>query len=362
VTNARTSRSKTALQDEQAAEQAAEQVTDAAAALKSGETSRKQTLDNAQTQVTNARTSLDSVKADNAVKTEGAKPADVAIAENGVESARMSVDSARKTLSKAVLRAPIAGTVASVAGDVGDTVSGGGGASSSSSGASASSSAGSSSSGSSSGSSSSSSSGGFVTLTKLTGLQLTVAFTESDATKLRVGQAATVTVSALPERELAAHVIEIAPTGTTDSGAVSFDVTFALDRTVPELKPGMTADVEVVVQQAKDALLVPSGAVRTAGGSSSVTVVGSKGEQTRVPVTIGVKGDTTTQVLSGLKAGESIVLTSVTTSTSSSATSGRSGTTGTLGGGSGLGGGGFGGGGFGGGFGGGGRAFGGGVR
>ncbi|HVW17472.1 MAG TPA: HlyD family efflux transporter periplasmic adaptor subunit, partial [Solirubrobacteraceae bacterium] len=194
----------------------------------------------------------------------------------------------------------------------------------------------------------------------LTGMRLTVGFTESDATKLRVGQAATVTVSALPDRELAAHVIEISPTATTDNGAVSFDVTFALDRTVAKLKPGMTADVQVVVAQAGNALSVPSGAVRTANGASTVTVVDAKGRQTRVPVVVGVKGDTSTQIVSGLKEGESVVLPSVTTTASSSTTSGRGGTANGLGGGGGFSGGGFGGGGFGGG--GVGRALGGGVR
>ena len=85
-----------------------------------------------------------------------------------------------------------------------------------------------------------------MTLTKLTGMEILASFSETDAAKLRVGQPATVTVDALPNEQLAAHVIAVASTATTSSNVVTYDVTFALDRTNAQLKPGMTANVDVV--------------------------------------------------------------------------------------------------------------------
>ena len=71
-------------------------------------------------------------------------------------------------------------------------------------------------------------------------MQLVAGFAETDTAKLRVGQPATVTVDALPTTELAAHVIAIAGIATSTSGVVTYNVTFALDRSEPGLKSGMT--------------------------------------------------------------------------------------------------------------------------
>jgi multidrug efflux pump subunit AcrA (membrane-fusion protein) len=206
-----------------------------------------------------------------------------------------------------VLRAPIAGTVASVNGTVGTAETGGGNSAVSSS--------------SSSSSSGSAAATGFVTLTGLTGMQLVAGFAETDTAKLRVGQAATVTVDALPTKELAAHIVAIDGTATSSSGVVTYNVTFALDRTEPGLKSGMTANVDVVVGEADNVVNVPTAAVSGSGANASVTVLRA-GKQVRVPVVAGLQGDSSTAILSGLKAGEQVVLPQVTISSSSSSNTG----------------------------------------
>ena len=164
---------------------------------------------------------------------------------------------------------------------------------------------------------------------------------------MKVGQIATVTVEALEGRKLAAHVSEVATLSTSSSGVVSYDVTFQLDQMEAGLKPGMSATAEVVVKQA-EGVNVPTTAI--SGGS--VTVVRG-GKDVRQRVVTGLAGNTSTIVLSGLKAGETVVLPAATsTSSSTSLTSRLS----RLAGGGGLGGGAVGGGGFAGG-GGGGAAF-----
>ncbi len=177
-----------------------------------------------------------------------------------------------------------------------------------------------------------------MTLTKLSGMQILASFSETDAAKLRVGQPATVTVDALPNEQLAAHVIAVASTATTSSSVVTYDVTFALDRTNPQLKPGMTANVDVVTAEQDNVLHVPTAAVNGSGQNATVNVM-RNGTQQRVQVVAGLQGDSATAIVSGLKAGDEVVLPSVALSTSSG-----TGTTGTTGGGRAR----FGGGGFGG--------------
>jgi multidrug efflux pump subunit AcrA (membrane-fusion protein) len=238
------------------------------------------------------------------VATKQAPPAaaTLASARAAVVNAQVGVETARKALDDTTLRAPIGGIVADVSGMVGTQTSGGGNSNPSAASTSSS-------------STGSSASSGFVTLTGLHGMQLVASFAETDTAKLRVGQAATVTVDALPSTELAGHVIAIAGTATSSSGVVTYPVTFALDRSESGLKPGMTANVDVVVGEADNVLHVPTAAVNGSGANATVTVL-RNGQQVRVPVVAGLAGDSSTAILSGLTNGESVVLPSVSFSTS----------------------------------------------
>ena len=158
-----------------------------------------------------------------------------------------------------------------------------------------------------------------MTLTDVRALQVVAPFSETDAAKIRPGQAATVSISALPGQELAAHVIAVDTNATVSSGVVTYNVTFALDNAAPAaLKPGMSATVDVITQEQDDVVHVPTAAVHGSGSSATVTVL-EKGKQVSVPVTAGITGDSSTAILSGLSAGQTVVLPSVTFSSSSGA-------------------------------------------
>ena len=284
------------------------------------------------------------------------REANLASARAAVRSDELTVQSDEEAVGDTKLYAPESGTIVSLSGQVGEVVSGSGTTKASSSSSSSSSGSGSSATGSSaaagrstSGTSSSSSSGSgsstssssaFAVLSDLSSMQLVVALSESEIGNVKVGQIATVTVEALEGRKLAAHVSEVATLSTSSSGVVSYDVTFQLDQMAPGLKPGMSATAEVVVKQA-EGVNVPT----TAISADSVTVMRG-GKSVRQRVVTGLAGNTSTIVLSGLKAGETVVLPAATsTSSSTSLTSRLS----RLAGGGGLGGGAGGGGGFGGG-------------
>lgn len=269
-----------------------------------------------------------------------------------IATAQAAVDRAETALAQTRLTAPMTGVVAAVNADVGEQV-GGGGTTTASSGSSASSSgsggSGGAGGGGGSGSGGSGNSGGsgasgssaFIVLADLDAMKLVVPFSESDVGKLHVGQPATVTVNALPNEELAAHVTSIATLPTSNSGVVSYDVTFRLDQLAAGVKAGMTASAQVVVSQADDAVEVPSAAISRRGGTATVTLVRGSA-RVRQPVVTGVVGDSETQVVSGLRAGDRVA---VTIAAAGGGSSGGFG--GRFGGG--LGGGGFGGGRFGGG-------------
>lgn len=153
-------------------------------------------------------------------------------------------------------------------------------------------------------------------LSDLEAMKLVVALSESEIGNVHVGQIATLTIEALSGRKVAAHIVSVGSTPTSTSGAVSYDVTFQLDQGAEGLKVGMSATAEVVIKQA-EGVNVPTSAIKAA----AVTVL-RNGKQVSEPVTTGLAGNSSTIVLSGLKAGETVVLPSVSASTKSTTASG----------------------------------------
>jgi multidrug efflux pump subunit AcrA (membrane-fusion protein) len=276
------------------------------------------------------------------------REANLASARAAVRSDALTVRSDEQAVQDTNLYAPESGTIVSLSGQVGEVVSGSGttraasaagssgGSGSSGSGASATGTSGRAAAGASSASStssaSSSSSSAFAILSDLSSMQLVVALSESEIGSVKVGQIATVTIEALEGRKLAAHVSEVALLATSSSGAVSYDVTFQLDQLTPGLKLGMSATAEVVVKQA-EGINVPTSAV-----TADTVTVERAGKQVRQRVLTGLAGNSSTIVLSGLKAGETVVLPAAS-STSSGAASLTSRLSRLAGGGAGLGGG-----------------------
>jgi macrolide-specific efflux system membrane fusion protein len=240
------------------------------------------------------------------------RAANIASANATVRSDKLAVQSAEEAVQDTRLYAPSVGTIVSLEGEVGESVSGDGTSKSSPSASSESASSPTDSSPASSSSSSASSSGSFAVLTDLESLQLVVALSESEVGHVHVGQPATVTIEALEGKKVAAHVTAVATTAaSSSSGVVSYDVTFKLDQLTAGLKVGMSASVEVVVQQA-EGVYVPTSAI---SGNTVTVANGSKREMRTV--TTGLAGDSTTIVQSGLKAGEQVAMALATTTGSS---------------------------------------------
>ncbi|HTY96038.1 MAG TPA: biotin/lipoyl-binding protein, partial [Solirubrobacteraceae bacterium] len=317
-------------------------------ATKQGSSSGGSTEGSQATEATTTSSPTDSTTTKQSAAT---REANLASAKAAVKSDKLTVQSAEQAVGNTKLYAPESGTVVTLSGEVGETVSGTGTSkASSSSGSSSSGSSstgaatsgkGSTATGASSTAASSSSSGGsssssFAVLSNLESLQLVVPLSESEIGNVHEGQIATVTIEAL-NRKVAAHVANVSQVPTSSSGAVSYDVTFQLDQGAEGLKVGMSATAEVVVHQA-EGVNVPTSAIK----ADTVTVV-KNGQHVTQRVTTGLAGNSTTIVLSGLKQGEEVVLPSLSTSSSSSLTSklgGRLSRSGALGGGLGGGGGG----------------------
>jgi HlyD family secretion protein len=273
-------------------------VASAQQALSSAQLNATLAVQQAQNQVASASLGVTSAEHGYALKIVPATAAQIDSDKAAVASAQQAL--ANLQASSATIVSPISGTVTAVNLTVGQSVSGTG----SSAGASS--------------SSSSSTTTGQVEVMDLAHLQIAGQASETDIAKLKLGQAATITAAATGSNTVVGQVCSVGQVGTQISGVTSFPVTVCLSGANTGLLVGMSATAAVETSRADNAVIVPSLAVRTAGGQATVTVLGPDGStQSVVPVTVGITNGSQTQITSGLTAGTTVVET-LQTSTSSS--------------------------------------------
>ncbi|WP_204050642.1 efflux RND transporter periplasmic adaptor subunit [Microbispora siamensis] len=250
---------------------------------------------------TAARESLEAARA----SLDAAEEADTSTASGYSQyiSARNAYRSAKRTLAGTVIKAPFTGVVTAVNGAVGGSSGASGG--SGGSGGSSQGGQGQSQSGSAA-SSGSSGSGGFIEIADPARLRIVGNFTEADVSRIKVGQAATVSFDALAGVTAAGKVTVVDPQPQTNNNVVQYAVTISLTDVPSTVRLGQTATVQVTVGTADDVLTVASSAVSTAGGQTTVTVL-ENGKQVVKRVEVGLKGDTTTEIKSGLQEGDQVV-------------------------------------------------------
>lgn len=223
-------------------------------------------------------------------------------AEAMVDQARAVMEKDRVNLAYTVIRSPVSGVVVDRLVDVGQTVA-----------------------------------ANFQTPTMiriaqdLTKMQIDSSFAESDIGGIKVGQTVRFNVDAFPNEAFSGNVVQIRLSPTIDQNVVTYDVVIAVDNASKLLFPGMTAYVNIAVQERSQALLVPNGALRykpsagenshagkksagregkksAAAGGGLVHVLGSEGELRPVSVTLGITDNRMTEIVAGeLKAGDVVV-------------------------------------------------------
>jgi HlyD family secretion protein len=95
-------------------------------------------------------------------------------------------------------------------------------------------------------------------------MEVQVDVDEADVGKVKVGQSATFTVDAYPERKFPAQIRELRFASEVVQGVVTYKALLTVDNSDLSLRPGMTATAQISVQEVKDAVLVPNVALRFA--------------------------------------------------------------------------------------------------
>lgn len=133
---------------------------------------------------------------------------------------------------------------------------------------------------------------------------------ESDVAKIHGGMPAKIFVDALPETTFTGVLTKIAPQGEKQEGVVNFRVEAQINEGTALLKTGMSADVQLVLDERIDVLTVPEGAMIYEGDSTFVEVVDETAEagKRKVFVKVGLSDGIKTEVVEGLEEGDKVVL------------------------------------------------------
>ncbi len=145
-------------------------------------------------------------------------------------------------------------------------------------------------------------------LDDLSRLLVDVQIPEADINRLAVGQPVSMTFDAILGKEYSGVIIEVGRVGTPVTGIVNFKVSIELQDKDESVRPGMTAAVNIVINQLENVLLVPNRAVRLREGQRVVYLL-KLGVPTAVPIEIGAQSDLTSEIISGdVKEGDTVVL------------------------------------------------------
>lgn len=141
-----------------------------------------------------------------------------------------------------------------------------------------------------------------------TTLQITTDVVESDLADIKIGQTASVALSAI-DADVIGTVSAISPVASSDSssGVVSFPVTITLTDAPATARAGMSADVTITIQSATNVLTVPAEALRGTNGNYSVLLLGADGKPQTQAVGVGLVTSTRAEITSGLTEGQAVV-------------------------------------------------------
>jgi HlyD family secretion protein len=134
---------------------------------------------------------------------------------------------------------------------------------------------------------------------------------ESDIGKVYLGQPARIKVESFKDKTFSGKVTKISPMGVEKDNVTTFEVRVSINNPGGELKANMTANAEVILEEHKNVLQIPEGAILyDKDKKASVEIPDPKGKEgkRKVAVNIGISNGAKTELLSGLKEGEEVVL------------------------------------------------------
>ena len=134
---------------------------------------------------------------------------------------------------------------------------------------------------------------------------------ESDIGKVYLGQPARIKVESFKDKTFNGKVTKISPMGVEKDNVTTFEVRVSINNPGGELKAAMTANAEIILDEHKNVLQIPEGAIIYDKDKKSYVEIpnpSAKDGKKKIAVNIGISNGAKTEVLNGLKEGDQVVL------------------------------------------------------
>ncbi len=132
---------------------------------------------------------------------------------------------------------------------------------------------------------------------------------ENDIVKLSEGQSVKLDISAVDDKEYGGTVARVDSIGTEKSGVMKYSVYIQILDSDGRIRPGMSVDADITTKKIENVLTVPNSSIKPFEGGKAVRVIDEKTKEIKfIPVKIGVRGQSRTQIISGISEGQEVVV------------------------------------------------------
>ncbi len=146
-------------------------------------------------------------------------------------------------------------------------------------------------------------------------LSIIIEINEVDRPKLKLDQKASVKITATPDKAFEAKIASIDNYGTNTNGVITYKVSLEIEGLDSGVRPRMTANVEIETQRSVNVLTVPNSAIKAYQGKKAVQVLDKNNQPEFIPVKVGLKGTTSTEIIEGVGEGTQVIISSPKTPT-----------------------------------------------
>jgi len=232
-------------------------------------------INTAENTVKSAEGALKQAQDQLALKTAKPSYSEISLYTAQVQEARASVSLIESQISDSILTAPQSGIITEINGEVGETIT---------------------------------SAVIFISIIASENFEIKANISEVDIAKVKIDDEVEITFDALgPDKKFTGSIIEIDPAQTEISGVIYYKTTTIFTGNSVIIKPGMTANLDIITAQKDDTIIIPFQALKEKDEQKYVQIL--EDEVLRdVFVEVGLRGDINIEVLSGLDGGEDVVI------------------------------------------------------
>jgi HlyD family secretion protein len=231
-------------------------------------------INTAENAVKSAEGALKQVQDQLALKTAKPSYSETSLYYAQVQEARASVELIESQINDSILTAPQIGIITEINGEVGETIT---------------------------------SAVNFISIITVNNFKIKANISEVDIAKIKIGDEAKITFDALgPDKKFNGSITEIDPAQTEISGVIYYKTTTIFTGDSEIIKPGMTANLDIITAQKDNAIMIPFQALKEKDEQKYVQVL-EEDVARDIFVEVGLRGDINIEVLSGLSGGEKVV-------------------------------------------------------